>query len=114
MNQVNILVLLLLLSSLQCMFMNGVNGEDNTVVTCEVGYGFEYARVSGTCTHEITTKDECEAASEYNRKNNIDKNGGFYTTDTSFWSPPGCFQNNIETLIYYNNIIVRVIYMMSC
>ena len=52
--------------------------------TCEPGYGMipTDIRTSGSASQcsglsKITTEAECKLAAEYNRKNNIDKNGGY-------------------------------------
>ena len=61
-----------------------------------------HVRDSDTCTHQITTEAECEAAAEYNRKNNIDKNGGYGGRMSYKGFPPGCvyFPTGSNTYIF--------------
>ena len=74
-----------------------VRGEED--LTCEAGEGVwkpTDIRTSGSASQcisglsKITTYAECKLAAEYNRKNNIDKNGGYYGRVSYLASPPGC------------------------
>ena len=74
MKEVSVVIICLLLISV-------VRGED---ITCQPGEGNEAGKIftSGLASQcsglsKITTEAECKLAAEYNRKNNIDKNGGF-------------------------------------
>ena len=81
------------------LLISVVSGEED--LTCKAGYGASSGKIftSGYASQcggisKITTEAECKLAAEYNRKNNIDKNGGYGGRRSSrSWSnaPPGCF-----------------------
>ncbi len=55
---------------------------------------------------KITTAAECEAAAEYNRKNNIDKNRGYGGRTGALPSkkyPPGCYYWSVSNKYYFND-----------
>ena len=63
-------------------------------VTCEAGEGVSSGKIftsgyASQCTglSKITTREECIAAAEYNRKNNIDKNQTCYKLIANQSSP---------------------------
>eukprot|EP00942_MAST-04A_sp_MAST-4A-sp1_P002584 g2584.t1 len=88
MKQVRVFILCLVL-------LSTVRGED---ITCKAGDGMipTDIRTSGYASQcsgvsKITTAEECKLAAEYNRKNNIDKNGGYVGRGSWSSDPPGCF-----------------------
>ena len=80
--------------------------EDST--TCTAGEGMhtiggaiftsgDASQCSGLS--KITTAEECELAAEYNRRNNIDKNGGYGSRmiERSTIEPSGCLYESISS-----------------
>ena len=91
MKEISLFVICLLLISI-------VSGEED--FTCKAGEGVPNGKIftSGLASQcsglsKITTEAECKLAAEYNRKNNIDRNGGFGVRTVAIVSPPGCFYN---------------------
>eukprot|EP00942_MAST-04A_sp_MAST-4A-sp1_P010161 g10161.t1 len=100
------MVMLLLIS--QYMMILFVRGED---LTCKAGEGVPSGKIftSGLASQcsgvsKITTEAECKLAAEYNRKNNIDKNGGYGSDRSWSWAPPGCFYHSSLNKYYWNDI----------
>ena len=89
---------------LQCVFMSAVNGD----VTCKAGERASSILTSGSASQcsgisKITTEAECELAAEYNRKNNIDKNGGFGGRVSVSTVPPGCVYSGVGSYYWNDN-----------
>ena len=90
MKEVSVVIICLLLISV-------VRGED---ITCQPGEGNEAGKIftSGLASQcsglsKITTEAECKLAAEYNRKNNIDKNGDNFDN---------CDNNNVDNNVNNN------------
>ena len=101
---VNMLILLLLS---QYMIILIVNGKD---LACEAGYGAPSGKIfiSGSASQcsglsKITTEAECELAAEYNSKNNIDKNVGYWGRTSWSKYPPGCIYYLSGNYYYWND-----------
>jgi hypothetical protein len=84
---------------------------------CKPGYG-QSIFTSGSASQcsgvsKITTEAECRAAAEYNKKNNIDTNHGYWGRFNRSWvgkkrggwssPPPGCFFRSESNNKGYNN-----------
>ena len=93
MKEISLYIICLLLISI-------VSGEED--LTCKAGYGASSGKIftSGYASQcsgisKITTEAECQAAAEYNRKNNIDRlprgvhNGGYAGKISFSTEPPG-------------------------
>ncbi len=104
MNVINTVMLLLIL---QYMLIFVVRGEED--LTCEAGYTSSGKRfTSGKASQcsglsKITTAAECRSAAEYNSKNNIDKNVGYWGRLSVQYSPPGCIYDSGENKYYWND-----------
>ena len=86
------IVALLMISQFMVQFV--VSGND---LNCKAGEGVPSGKIftSGDASQcsgisKITTEAECIAAAEYNRKNNIDKNRGYFRRTSVSSRPPGC------------------------
>jgi hypothetical protein len=96
---------------LQCMFISVIKGD----VTCKVGEGIIPMFTSGYASQcsgvsKITSWQECKLAAEYNRKNNIDKNGGNSPYAMEYNNrPPGCFTFSAVGSKYYFNMLGTVV-----
>ena len=93
MREISLYIVCLLLISV-------VSGEED--LTCKAGYGMipTDIRTSGLASQcsgisKITTAADCELAAEYNRKNNIDKNGGYGGQSLLTGAPPGYFMIDV-------------------
>ena len=100
--QISFVVLLLL--SARCISVS-TSLED---LTCEPGEYPPYGFTSGSASQcsglsKITTAEECILAAAYNRRNNIDKNGGFGGRWSLSGAPPGCIYISENHKYYWND-----------